>query len=86
MKIRLELQEGDTKLKWRDIEAVESQKLSLMRPIIARYMVDEEGNRLDIEQASEILLDLDWDEMSQVSDAFLAFVKEATVNPQTAAS
>jgi hypothetical protein len=80
------LKEDDIKLKWRDFEALETKQLHLLRPIIARYMVDDNGNRIPEAKANDMLLDLDFDQMNKVSDAFIKFITDSALNPQTAAS
>lgn len=82
LKFRLDKSIEET-LTWAEYEAVSAGDMSKMRKIMARFLVDDNGN--PVPDAYDALGKLKLHEIKQAAEAFAAAMQEAAVNPTTAA-
>lgn len=70
-------------LTWEEWNALEEGIGKKVREILARYMVDEDGKKLEYREAMKRLGALKMKEIGAVTSAFWKALREHSVNPPT---
>lgn len=85
LKIRFHFTEQSTKsLTWEEYEALEraqdgEMKLYLIRPLLARFVVDEEGAAVSHARAMKMIAKLELTQVKDVIQSFMEALKEQAV-------
>lgn len=89
--IRFKIDREKVKLSWEEYEVVQlaqegELEMRPLRKLVARFMVDEQGQPLPRPMAMKILAGLDMEEVPDVFIKFTAAMKEAAVPPTNGGS
>lgn len=72
-------------LTWDDLEILESGKVGASKNILARFVVDANGNPVPEDKAKKALGALKIAQIQNVMAQFMALINDAAINPPTAA-
>lgn len=73
-------------LTWDDLEILEEGKVGKSKNVLARFMVDEAGKALPLEEAKRQLGKLKMAQIEETLQTFTKLMQEDAIPPQTAAN
>lgn len=79
--IKFNVTDGLDELTWEEWNALEEGIGKKVREILARYMVDESGKKIEFRDAMKRLGALKMKEIAEVTGAFWKALREHSVNP-----
>lgn len=68
-------------LDWEDFEIIESARLAALRPVMARFLVDESGKTMPLDKAMDIIKRIPATEIAATVSKFRTAFNDSLLNP-----